>query len=194
MRVIAGSKKHLILKTPAGFETRPTADKYKETLFNVLQSDIYSDTKFLDLFSGSGGIGIEALSRGAEYAVFVDKSKAAIQCIEDNLKSTGLRDRAHVIATDAMSALYRLSGKYTFDIIFMDPPFGAELEKEVLYYLAHSKLIHDDTIIVMEVRNDTDLDYINDDDSLGMEIFKIKQYKTNSHVFIRKRQAGSIYE
>jgi len=187
MRVIAGSAKHLLLKTPAGMETRPTADKYKETLFNVLQGDLYSDTYFLDLFSGSGAIGIEALSRGAEFAVFVERSKNALKCIEDNLKSTHLRDRAHVISADVMSALYQMSGKYKFDIVFMDPPFGNELEKEVLYFLSKSDLLKDDTIIVVEMRNDTDISYINEDPSLGFEIYKVKQYKTNSHIFLKRK-------
>ena len=184
MRVIAGSCKRLLLKTPPGLETRPTADKYKETLFNVLQTYIYSDTKFLDLFSGSGGIGIEALSRGAEYAVFVDRSKAAINCIEDNLKTTRLRDKAFVINNDAMTALYQLNGKYVFDIIFMDPPYGMDLERGMLDFLSKSSMINDDTVIVVEIRNDTDIDYLYDEAS-PYEIFKIKEYKTNSHVFIK---------
>lgn len=184
MRVIAGSCKRLLLKTPAGNETRPTADKYKETLFNVLQGDIYSDTQFLDLFSGSGGIGIEALSRGAKYAVFVDRSKAAIACIEENLKTTRLRDKAFVINNDVMTALYQLNGKYVFDIVFMDPPYGMDLERNVLDFLSKSSLINDDTIIVTEIRNDTDISYLYADNS-PYEVYKIKEYKTNSHVFIK---------
>ncbi len=79
MRVIAGSARRAVLKAPAGFDTRPTADKYKETLFNVLQPYLYADSVFLDLFSGSGAIGIEALSRGVESAVFVERSKEALK-------------------------------------------------------------------------------------------------------------------
>ena len=190
MRVISGSARHLLLKSPAGWETRPTADKYKETLFNVLQSYLYSDTEFLDLFSGSGAIGIEALSRGAKHAVFVERSKQALSCIADNLKSTHLTDRAHVIAGDALSALYQLQGKYVFDIVFMDPPYGMELEKEALSFLSSSSLIRSDTVLIAEVSNDTDLSYLRDG-TLGLEIFKIKQYKTNSHVFIRRKDENS---
>lgn len=184
MRVIAGSCKRLLLKTPPGMETRPTADKYKETLFNVLQPYIYSDSKFLDLFSGSGGIGIEALSRGADYAVFVERSKTAISCIEDNLKTTKLRDKAYVINNDVMTALYKLNGNYTFDIVFMDPPYGMDLERNVLDFLSKSSLINDDTIIVAEIRNDTDINYLYEE-SAPYEVIKIKEYKTNSHVFIK---------
>lgn len=184
MRVIAGTSKRLLLKTPAGNETRPTADKYKETLFNVLQGDIYSDTVFLDLFSGSGGIGIEALSRGAKYAVFVDRSKAAISCIEENLKTTKLRDKAFVINNDVSTALYQLNGKYEFDIVFMDPPYGMGLEKNVLDFLSKSSLINTESIIVTEIRNDTDISYLYEESS-PYEVIKIKEYKTNSHVFIK---------
>lgn len=189
MRVIAGSARRLLLKTPQGTETRPTADQYKETLFNVLQPYLYSDIYFLDLFSGSGGIGIEALSRGAQYAVFVDRSKAAVACMEENLKSTHLREKAHVIASDVGTALVQLNGKYRFDLVFLDPPFGLELEKETLYRLAQSDLLNDGAVIVAEVQNGTDLSYLSEDVSLGFEIFKVKEYKTNSHVFIRKREA-----
>ena len=85
MRVIAGSARRLLLKSPPGYGTRPTSDKIKETLFNILMPYIYSDTVFLDLYSGSGGIGIEALSRGAQSAVFADRSPKAISLINENL-------------------------------------------------------------------------------------------------------------
>ena len=92
MRVIAGKARRMTLRTCEGRDIRPTTDRIKETLFNILQSDIY-DSSFLDLFAGSGGIGIEALSRGAKEAVFVDNSKDALKCIEDNLKHTRLEER-----------------------------------------------------------------------------------------------------
>ena len=84
MRVIAGKARRLPLKTIEGLDTRPTTDRIKETLFNILQNDLY-DIRFLDIFSGSGGIGIEALSRGAKEAVFVENNRAAVRCIQDNL-------------------------------------------------------------------------------------------------------------
>ena len=89
MRVIAGSARRLTLKTIEGMDTRPTTDRIKETLFNMIQNDIYGCT-FLDLFSGSGAIGIEALSRGAKEAVFVEKNPKAADCIRDNLKAARL--------------------------------------------------------------------------------------------------------
>ncbi len=185
MRVIAGSARRQQLKTPAGYETRPTSDKTKETLFNVLMPYVY-DSVFLDLFSGSGGIGIEALSRGSERAIFVERSRPALRCIEENLNKTKLADKAQVFSMDVMSALRQMEGRYQFDLIFMDPPFGQELEKEVLFYLHTSGLIHEDTMIVVEASNETDFDYVPK--MLGMDIIKCKRYKTNSHLFIQKRR------
>lgn len=185
MRVIAGSARRLQLKAPAGYETRPTSDKTKETLFNVLMPYVY-DSVFLDLFSGSGGIGIEALSRGAKKAVFVEKSRPALKCIEENLIKTKFVDKAQVFSMDVMSALRQMEERYQFDLLFMDPPFGKELEKEVLFYLQTSGLIHEDTLIIVEASNETDFDYVPK--MLGMDIVKCKRYKTNSHLFIQKRQ------
>ena len=96
MRVIAGKARRLPLKTIEGLDTRPTTDRIKETLFNILQNDLY-DIRFLDIFSGSGGIGIEALSRGAKEAVFVENNRAAVRCIQDNLKFTHLEQQATVL-------------------------------------------------------------------------------------------------
>ena len=107
MRVIAGSAKRLLLKTIEGKDTRPTTDRIKETLFNMMQNDVYGCT-FLDLFSGSGAIGIEALSRGAEMAVMVEHNPRAAQCIRENLKITHLEDKATVMNCDVITALKRL--------------------------------------------------------------------------------------
>ena len=182
MRVIAGSARRLLLKAPAGTETRPTSDKVKETLFNILMPYIYSDTRFLDLYSGTGAIGIEALSRGAEYAVFVERSKEAVACINYNLNTTHFTDRAQVVNSDVLTALHRLEGRGGYDIIFMDPPYDKGYERSVLEYLYSSSLVTDDTLIVVEASNETDFDYLDD---LGYEIVKYKKYKNNCHLFLK---------
>ena len=110
MRVIAGTARRLPLVTPKGMETRPTTDRIKETLFNILQNDL-PGCHFLDLFAGSGAIGIEALSRGAAKAVFVDNSKEALSCIRQNLEKTHLADRAIVIGQDCAGAIHALDAK-----------------------------------------------------------------------------------
>lgn len=183
MRVIAGSAKRLQLKTLDGMDTRPTTDRIKETLFNMLSPYLY-DCIFLDLFAGSGGIGIEALSRGAMEAVFVEKNPKAMACIRENLKYTRLDRKALTISSDVMTALYRLEGEKQFDFIFMDPPYNQELEKKVLEYLADSQLLSDEGVIIVEASKDTSFDYLAE---LGFALIKEKVYKTNKHVFIEKR-------
>ena len=182
MRVIAGSAKRIQLKTIEGLDTRPTTDRIKETLFNMI-SEYLADSRFLDLFSGSGAIGIEALSRGAEFAVFVEQNPKAVTCIKENLKATKLEDRANVFATDVISALRRMEGKEKFDYVFMDPPYDHLLEKQVLEYLKSSHLLSDDALIIVEASLDTDMDYVKD---LGFAIVKEKIYKTNKHIFIER--------
>jgi 16S rRNA (guanine966-N2)-methyltransferase len=183
MRIIAGTARSLPLKTIEGLETRPTSDKIKETLFNMLQSDI-PGCYFLDLFAGSGQIGLEALSRGAEYAVFVENAKKAAKCIEDNIAFTKFEKKSKLMVMDVRSALSMLEGSYRFDIIFMDPPYNHELEKEVLTYLKNSTLLKEDTIIITEASLSTDFSYA---DELGYDITKYKKYKTNAHVFLRRK-------
>lgn len=183
MRVIAGSARHLTLKTIEGMDTRPTTDRIKETLFNMLQYQI-AGSRFLDLFSGSGAIGIEALSRGASEAVLVEQNPRAVSCIKENLKTTRLEDRAMVMATDVMSALKRLEDRSgPFDFIFMDPPYNHQHEQTVLEYLIHSGLVDNDTTIIVEASKETSVDWI---EPMGWQIARVKDYKTNKHIFVTK--------
>ncbi len=183
MRVIAGKARRLALKTLDGKATRPTTDRIKETLFNMLSPEL-PGCMFLDLFAGTGQIGIEALSRGAKRAVFVDNSRQAAMVIKDNLTHTHLSDQSQVLMTDALGAIRRLEGGEAFDVIFIDPPYHQDLERIVLEKLASSPLVHDDTLIVVEAAMDTDFDYLDD---LGLEVEKRKEYKTNVHMFLRRR-------
>lgn len=180
MRVISGSARSLRLKTIEGNGTRPTTDRIKETLFNMINDRMY-DCRFLDLFSGSGAIGIEALSRGAREAVFVENNKKAVSCIKENLKFTKLIDRAQIIERNAESAVAGLSGR--FDVIFMDPPYDNEYEKRILELISKSDIADRDTLIIVEASLDTKMDYLNE---YGYDIVKEKTYKTNKHIFIQK--------
>ncbi|MBU3840940.1 MAG: 16S rRNA (guanine(966)-N(2))-methyltransferase RsmD [Candidatus Ruminococcus intestinipullorum] len=182
MRVIAGSAKRLQLKTLEGIETRPTTDRIKETLFNMISPSIIG-CRFLDLFSGSGAIGIEALSRGAKEAVFVEKNPKAMDCIKENLRFTKLDQRAFTLTKDVLLALQQLDGEKIFDIVFMDPPYDLGFEKNVLEYLAESQLLEEDAIVIVEASKQTDFSYIND---IGFTLIKEKLYKTNKHVFLEK--------
>lgn len=180
MRVIAGSARHTTLKTIPGEDTRPTTDRIKETLFNILQFDL-ADAGFLDLFSGSGGIGIEALSRGAARAVFVENNRRAVACIQENLKATHLEEQAQVFGCDVLSAIAKMHGEKPFDIIFMDPPYRKGLEMETLAALAKSGLADAHTTIIIEAMKDKSF---ADAEELGYRITREKLYKTNKHVFL----------
>lgn len=182
MRVIAGKAKRIPLKTIEGLDTRPTTDRIKETLFNMISHGL-ADCNFLDLFAGSGGIGIEAISRGANHAVFVEKNIKAVECIRENLKKTQLENQATVLSADVISALNRLEGKYVFEYVFMDPPYDHLLEKQVLEYLAGSSLLAEDALLIVEASLHTDFSYV---ESLGYSIIKTKEYKTNVHIFLEK--------
>ncbi|MGL5435408.1 MAG: 16S rRNA (guanine(966)-N(2))-methyltransferase RsmD [Lachnospiraceae bacterium] len=180
MRVIAGSARRMSLKTIDGQDTRPTTDRIKETLFNMLQYDL-ADCNFLDLFGGSGAIGIEALSRGAGFCVFAEQNHLAASCIQDNLKTTQMEDNAIIMQCDALTALQRLEGKYRFDFIFMDPPYNQQLELQMLAYLRHSELIDKQSTIIIEASAET---VFYDLELSGFFIEKTKKYKTNQHVFV----------
>ena len=182
MRVIAGTARSIPLKTPKGDKTRPTIDKHKETLFNCLSDRLY-DCIFVDLFSGSGGIGIESLSRGAKKAYFVENDKEALACIKDNLKKTRLEEKAVVIASDVKFALSsKINDKA--DIIFMDPPFALHAETEIIPLIIKENRLSEYGIIVVECDEIADFGYL---EALGLEIFKEKQYKSCKHVFINRK-------
>lgn len=182
MRVIAGRARRLNLKTLPGLDTRPTTDRIKETLFNILQPEI-PDCRFLDLFSGSGAIGIEALSRGAASAVFVEKNPRACACIRDNLSFTKLADSGKLLNVDVLTALRMLEKEPAFDCIFMDPPYNMGLEKQVLEYLTDSSVADENTLIIVEADLNTDFAYV---ESYGYRLLRSKEYKTNKHVFLIK--------
>ncbi len=185
MRVIAGKARRTLLKTPEGFDTRPTTDRTKETLFNILNGYL-PDCEFLDLFSGSGAIGIEAISRGAKLAVFSEVNRIAIECIKSNLKATHFEEYAKVYQQDALSVIRTIEKEgRAFDIIFMDPPYNQAFEREILEYLNHSSIVHQDTIIVVEASLDTSFDYL---EKSRFQIYREKNYKTNKHVFIELKE------
>ena len=184
MRVIAGKARRLILKSAPGLDTRPTTDRIKETLFNILNPEL-PGASFLDLFAGSGGIGIEALSRGARFAVFVDNSPKAIRCIQENLAHTKLADDALVLQKNAISGIRELALRnYRFDLVFMDPPYQSGVEEETLKALAASGIIDQDTLVIIEAERHNTLDFI---DHTNFEVIRVKDYKTNKHYFLKIR-------
>ena len=155
MRVITGSARGRRLKTPDNYDIRPTTDNVKEAVFNILQFDV-EGRKVLDLFAGTGQLGIEALSRGAASAVFIDHDRAAVQIVKDNLKTCGLSGT--VICGDALSFLK--SGG-CFDLIFVDPPYDSGLYDEVLQTINQVDMLSEGGIIIVEARRETPLSDMN---------------------------------
>lgn len=147
MRVITGSAGGRRLNELKGYDTRPTTDKVKEALFSAIQFEI-EGRDVLDLFAGTGQLGIEALSRGARSAVFVEKRRDAAKLVEDNLALTRLAERAQVRCGDALGYLGALSRK--FDIVFLDPPYAEELLERALTQIAEFDILNPDGIIVAE--------------------------------------------
>ena len=148
MRVITGSARGRKLKTPENYDIRPTTDNVKESVFNIIQFNI-EGRRVLDLFAGTGQLGIECLSRGAASAVFVDQSREAVKIVKDNLKACGLSGT--VVQSDALSFL-RTCGK--FDIIFIDPPYDSDLYESVLNTVNSIDILSDGGIIICESRRE----------------------------------------
>ena len=151
MRVITGSARGMRLRELEGRDTRPTTDRVKEGLFSAIQFDIEGRT-VLDLFAGTGQLGIECLSRGAASAVFVDSSPKAVALVKDNLRETGLQDRATVLQTDALDFLSRT--KERFDLIFLDPPYASGLLAQALDRIAAFDILKPRGIIAAEYARD----------------------------------------
>ena len=147
MRVITGSARGRRLKTPDTYDIRPTTDNVKEAVFNIIQFDV-EGRRVLDLFAGTGQLGIEALSRGAAEAVFVDRDREAVKIVKENLKACSLQ--AVVRQEDALSALRR---EEKFDLIFVDPPYDAGLYGPVLETIKSVDKLTDGGIIICEARS-----------------------------------------
>ena len=182
MRVIAGSARRLRLVTPDGNDTRPTQDRIKETLFNVIQMEV-PGAVFIDLFSGSGGIGIEALSRGAKKAYFIENNTNAYKCILENLRTTHFEDVSTVFKQDVVLGLRNIHEKEA-DIIFMDPPYHEDLYERTLALLSSLEFVTPYTMIIVEAPLEQDFSFVED---LGLEVRREKEYKTNKHVFIYRK-------
>jgi len=146
VRIVGGSHGGRVLKAPAGRDTRPTSEKVREALFNILGS-VQGD-HVLDLFAGSGGLGIEALSRGAAHATFVDGGKPALTAVRANLKELGLEDRARVVAGDAVVQAARLVPETPWRIVFIDPPYASDLATRSVLALPVSHLAPGAVIVI----------------------------------------------
>ena len=158
MRIIAGKYRSRVLKRAGKLRLRPTSDRLRETLFNVLGASI-EDSLFVDLFAGTGAIGIEALSRGAREAIFIESHAAGVRLIRQNLESLGIRDGAEVIEADAVRGLENLSARrLAADFVFLDPPYeNGDDYVRVLDFLDASHLIAPRGLVIVEHRNSMEL-------------------------------------
>jgi 16S rRNA (guanine(966)-N(2))-methyltransferase RsmD len=150
MRIISGTSKGRKLVTPRSQSLRPTSDRVKESIFNILQDDIVGKV-VLDLFAGTGNLGIEALSRGAKKTIFVEKGRQALRLIQRNLTQFGLEERSEILPKDANRAIGILKQKgESFDLILMDPPYEKGLIQRTLMKLNSYPIYHEDSILVIE--------------------------------------------
>ena len=157
MRVVSGNARGTVLKTPDGLKTRPTSDRVKEAMFSILQFEL-QDAKILDLFGGTGQLGIEGLSRGAQKAVFVDESAIACNLIRENLRRTNLTQRASVVQSDYLT--YLKSCKEKYNIIILDPPYAQLFLENALKIISEIDILQYDGIIVTERPVEKDLNLI----------------------------------
>lgn len=147
MRIISGMRRGMKLKAPEGLDTRPTTDRVKESVFNIIQFQLPAQC-VLDLFAGSGALGLEALSRGSDSCVFVESGRQAAALIKENIQNTRFQDRAHLLNSDAISFLEHTAE--VFDLIFLDPPYNKGLLAPVLDIVRRRALLSPDGIIVVE--------------------------------------------
>lgn len=189
MRVISGSARGRKLKAPEGLTTRPTTDRIKESLFNIIAPDLF-ECRFLDLFSGSGSMGIEAVSRGAQKAVLVDSDRNSINVIRDNVTATGFQGKTEIMGCDVSSAIATLGNrKEKFDIIFMDPPYNKGLIDKTLRLIVKANLLADNGYIIAEQSQEDSTPDIPD-----LEVFRVKDYKITKMTFLSKPMAEEQLE
>lgn len=182
MRVIAGTAKKRKLITPAGLTVRPTSDRVKEALFSILGESVAASC-FLDLFAGAGTVGIEALSRGAEKVVFVEKETNNIRIIKKNLQVTGLADKARCMGVTVDKAVSLLaSEKVSFDLIFMDPPYMSDHVADTLNSITGNNLLLPDGLVVVESNKNTLLPEYSPD---GLNMFRRALYGDTVLAFYR---------
>ncbi len=180
MRIIAGSAKGRRLKAPKGLKTRPTGDRVREAVFNIIAPYILQ-ARFLDLFAGSGAMGIEALSRGAAKAVFIESDRAAVKSIRENVRNTCFEGQADVFCRDVFAVLPRLHGA-EFDLVYIDPPYTEQLGEKVLDVLVTNKLLSRSAIVMVETRSGDRLP----ESFCGLKQLSTRKYGDTAVVFFRK--------
>ena len=181
MRIIGGTYRGMKLLSPKTQDIRPTTDRIKEDIFNIISPYIYN-SRFLDLFSGSGAIAIEAISRGCLFADAVERNKDSIELIKKNIAKTKSQEQFQVIAKDAEQFLLSTSNKY--DIIFIDPPYQYSKINTIIKTILDREIITPNGIIIAEQGIENTLD----ENQFDAEIYKTKKYAATILYFIRRKQ------
>ena len=182
MRIIGGKARGTKLYTLEGDNTRPTLDRVKESLFNIIQRDI-PESIFLDLFSGSGAIGLEAVSRGAKKAILCDKSKDAINIIKKNIEKTHFQEQIELYQLP-FEKLLNDKIKEKIDIIYIDPPYKTDFVYNAIKIILDKNLINDDSIVIIET--DEEQRVINQIKELNVEVVNQRQYGRAHLIFVKK--------
>lgn len=181
MRIISGKARGTKLYTLEGITTRPTLDRVKESIFNIIQSDI-EDSIVLDLFSGSGAIGLEFLSRGAKRAVLCDNSKDAIKIIKQNVQKTHFEENSEIYNMEFTKLIERLQNQ-KFDIIYIDPPYATDFIKISIEKIIEYKLVNENTKIIVETDDETRI--LNQIEKMDVEITDKRKYGRATIIFLK---------
>ena len=191
MRINTGSEKGTKLVSLEGDATRPTSERIKEAVFSSIQFDV-EGRRVLDLFAGSGQMGLEALSRGAEKATFIDLSREAMEIVKQNAKLTGFFDKSHFLVSDWRNYIRKASGREQFDLVFVDPPYSMQCCADAAAYLAKTELIIPGAIVVLESGEEE----INLDDPRlnGYRVIKSTHYGKKTFVNILFYEGGEADE
>ena len=184
MRIISGKARGTKLYTLDGTATRPTLDRVKESLFNIIQNDI-EDSTVLDLFSGSGAIGLEFLSRGAKRAVLCDSSKDAIKIIKQNVQKTHFEEKVEVYNMEFTKLVERLQNQ-KFDIIYIDPPYATDFIKISLEKIIEYELVNENTKIIVETDDETRI--LNQIEKMDVEITDKRKHGRATIIFLKYRK------
>lgn len=179
MRIISGKAKGMRLKAPKGYLTRPTGDRVKEALFNTIQGQEMG-ARTLDLFAGTGALGLEALSRGASFVIFVENNSSALKILSNNIEKTGMQEQTKTVGADVLSFLKSYKGK-PFDLVFMDPPYKYKNGEKILDLIAQNKLLNNSGHLIWEMATSGEEIHVSEE----FQLLKKKQYGDTTLMFFK---------
>ncbi len=185
LKIITGIAKGKTLKTLEGDATRPTSERIKEAVFSSIQFDV-EGRRVLDIFAGCGQMGLEALSRGAESCMFVDSSREAMDIVKANVSHTGFNSICRYLVSDARNYIRKASGRESYDLVFIDPPYALECSADIMKRLASGGMLRNGAIVVCE----SGTEIINTEELTEFEVIKSKQYgkKTAINIFLYRKE------